>query len=93
MNLRGVAENYCHLGKVLERRASPASLGDGGFSGPALFIRGGKSDYINASDEVEIRQLFPAVEIRTIATANHWVHADAPEEFVRLVLEFIPARA
>ena len=28
-------------------------------------------------------------EIQTIASANHWVHADAPEEFVRLVLDFL----
>ncbi len=81
MNLRGVAENYVHLGKVLR--------GGKTFGNPALFIRGGKSDYINAADAAEILILFPAAEIQTIATANHWVHADAPEEFVRLVLEFL----
>jgi pimeloyl-ACP methyl ester carboxylesterase len=54
-----------------------------------LFIRGGRSDYIGAADEVEIRRLFPAAEIRDIPAAGHWVHADAPEEFVRLVLEFL----
>ena len=81
MNLRGVAENYSHLGKVLGA-GKP-------FAGSALFIRGGKSDYINAADEVDIRQQFPAVQIQTIAKANHWVHADAPEEFIRLVLDFL----
>jgi pimeloyl-ACP methyl ester carboxylesterase len=81
MNLRGVAENYSHLGEVL----SPQNH----FEKPALFIRGAKSNYINAADEVEIRRRFPAAEIKTIATANHWVHADAPEEFLRLVLDFL----
>ena len=81
MNLRGVAENYSHLGEVL----SPQNH----FEKSALFIRGGKSDYISAADEVEIRQQFPAAQIQTIAVANHWVHADAPEEFVRLVLDFL----
>ena len=81
MNLRGLAENYSRLGEVL----SPQN----GFAKPALFIRGGKSDYINVADELEIRRLFPAAEIQTIAAANHWVHADAPEEFVRLVLNFL----
>jgi len=67
-----------------------ASLGGGiAFAGPALFIRGGKSDYITDADEGEIRRRFPAVKIETIATANHWVHAEAPEEFVRLVLDFL----
>jgi esterase len=81
MNLRGVAENYVHLGKVLS--------GEKMFGNPALFIRGGKSDYISAADESEIRRRFPAAQIQTIASANHWVHADAPEEFVRRVLDFL----
>jgi pimeloyl-ACP methyl ester carboxylesterase len=81
MNLRGVAENYSRLGEVL----SPQNH----FEKPALFIRGGKSDYISAADELEMKRLFPAAQIQTIASANHWVHADAPEEFVRLVLDFL----
>ncbi len=81
MNLRGVAENYSRLGEVL----SPPNH----FEKPALFIRGGKSDYIGAVDELEIQRLFPVSQIQTIAVASHWVHADAPEEFVRLVLDFL----
>ena len=81
MNVRGVAENYSRLGEVLSLRNH--------FDKPALFIRGGKSDYIVAADELEIRRLFPAAAIQTIAAANHWVHAEAPEEFVRLVLDFL----
>ena len=81
MNLRGVADNYSRLGEVL-------SAGNR-FDKPALFIRGGKSDYINAADETAIHGHFPAAKIQTIAAANHWVHADAPEEFVRLVLDFL----
>jgi pimeloyl-ACP methyl ester carboxylesterase len=81
MNLRGVAENYSRLGEVLSEENQ--------FDKPALFIRGGMSDYISAADEFEIRRRFPAAQIQTIASANHWVHADAPEEFVRLVLDFL----
>ncbi|HSY18622.1 MAG TPA: alpha/beta fold hydrolase [Candidatus Acidoferrales bacterium] len=81
MNLRGVSENYARLGEVLGGKTA--------FTGPTLFIRGGKSDYITDADEVEIRERFPAVKIETIAKANHWVHAEAPEEFVRLVLDFL----
>jgi pimeloyl-ACP methyl ester carboxylesterase len=54
-----------------------------------LFIRGGVSDYMGAGDEARIQELFPFATIKTIAAASHWVHADAPEEFVRLVLEFL----
>jgi esterase len=81
MNLRGVAENYFHLGRVLAAQNH--------FDRPALFLRGGKSDYIGANDEKEILKLFPAAKIETVASAGHWLHADAPEEFVRLVLDFL----
>ena len=81
MNLRGVAENYSRLGEVLNPRNQ--------FEKPALLIRGGKSDYVGTADELEIRRRFPAAQIQTIATAAHWVPADAPEEFVRLVLDFL----
>ena len=81
MNLRDVAENYPRLSEVLNPQNQ--------FDKPTLFICGGKSDYITAGDEQEIKRRFPAAQIKTIATANHWVHADAPEEFLRLVLEFL----
>jgi pimeloyl-ACP methyl ester carboxylesterase len=55
---------------------------------PALFLRGEKSDYIRAEDESLIRRLFPRAEIRTIAKAGHWLHADVPETFLRNVQEF-----
>ena len=81
MNLRGVAENYSRLGEVLNAGKQ--------FFAPTLFVRGGKSDYINAADVLAIRQQFPAAQIQTIVTANHWVHADAPDEFVLIVLDFL----
>ena len=51
---------------------------------PALFIRGGKSNYISPEDEPHIRELFPPAQIQTIAEASHWVHANQPDEFLRL---------
>lgn len=81
LNVRGLAENYSRLGEGLAMNRP--------FENPALFIRGGKSDYIAADDELEIRRLFPAARIETIPSANHWVHADAPLAFVRLVLDFL----
>jgi esterase len=62
---------------------------EGVFTGPALFIRGGKSDYVPDEDFPLIRQLFPQSEIRTIAEASHWVHADAPAELILLLDEFL----
>jgi pimeloyl-ACP methyl ester carboxylesterase len=58
------------------------------FPGPVLFIRG-DSDYIREDDRALISRLFPHATLRSIPGAGHWVHADAPEEFFRVVLEFL----
>ena len=83
INLRGVAENYLQLGRPV---SAPVP-----FAKPVLFIRGGKSDYIKPADEPLICELFPQVEIQTIPNAGHWVHADAPDAFLRLALDFLRA--
>jgi esterase len=81
INLCGIAGNYLQLRESL---STPVP-----FSKPTLFIRGGKSNYINPEDEPLIRELFPKSEIQTIAGAAHWVHADRPEEFLKRVSEFL----
>jgi esterase len=59
------------------------------YDGPALFIRGGLSDYIQDDDYEVIRAYFPAAEVATIPKASHWVHADAKDAFAELVSEFL----
>ena len=59
------------------------------FERPVLFIRGGKSDYILEEDYPAIYQNFPHAIITTIENGSHWVHADEPEEFCRLLTEFL----
>jgi esterase len=56
---------------------------------PALFIRGGRSDYIQDGDIAEIRRWFPGAVFRTIPEAGHWVHAEAPGQFVEIAREFL----
>lgn len=53
-----------------------------------LFMRGGKSNYILEEDEEEIKRYFPLAEIHTIEDAGHWIHAEAPEEFITEVIGF-----
>ncbi len=55
---------------------------------PALFVRGGKSDYIKVTDEPIIKRIFPNSTVKTIEGASHWIHADKPVEFINLILEF-----
>lgn len=59
------------------------------YSGPSLFIRGGKSDYVPDVDIPLIKSMFPEAVVKTISGASHWVHADAPEELCSLLSEFL----
>lgn len=79
--LEMIYQNYHSLNHPIESAHS--------FPHPALFIRGGRSDYIRNDDRPEIQRLFPRSEIVTIASAGHWVHADAPMEFSNAVRQFL----
>lgn len=59
------------------------------FEGASLFIKGGQSHHIEDSHIDTIRSLFPNVSIHTIEKAGHWVHADAPDEFIRVATNFL----
>jgi esterase len=56
------------------------------FTKPILFIRGERSKFITSHDEREILANHPHARIVTVADAGHWVHADNPEEFRRVVM-------
>lgn len=55
---------------------------------PTLFIRGELSNYILDEDFDHIEELFPDSDLVTINGAGHWVHAEAADEFMDVVLGF-----
>lgn len=55
----------------------------------ALFVRGERSNYVTQEDLPEIEARFPHYVLRTIANAGHWLHAEKPEEFFNVTLDFI----
>jgi esterase len=59
------------------------------FPKPALFVRGGNSSYILDEDILQIKSIFPAAELVTIEGVGHWVHAEAPQKFAEVVMEFL----
>ena len=67
--------------------AAPASSGS--YEGPALFIRGGDSNYIDDRGAAAIHEIFPGARIETVPGAAHWVHVDNPQAFIELVGEFL----
>ncbi len=66
-----------------------ASLPDKVFNGPTLFLTGGKSSYVLASDHSSIKSVFPGVIFIEIPHAGHWVHAEAPKEFLDALINFL----
>lgn len=56
---------------------------------PSLFIKGGASDYLQADDESLIRGICRDPALREIAGAGHWLHAEKPALFTRVVIDFI----
>lgn len=63
------------------------------FAGPVLWLAGSDSNYVKQSDLPLMSSLFPDVIPVAVPGAGHWVHADQPAEFERLVREFITAEA
>jgi pimeloyl-ACP methyl ester carboxylesterase len=84
LNIQSIMENIVNIFEFDISGLSP-------FSEPTLFLKGGNSEFILDEHEPQIKKLFPNSEIKTIANAGHWMHADQPEEFLRLTASFLVA--
>jgi esterase len=56
---------------------------------PVLFIRGENSSYILDEDMDQIRKIFPSAMLETIPGAGHWLHAEQPGAFIKVVSDFL----
>lgn len=59
------------------------------FVGPALFMGGANSDYIQSSDKEDIENLFPENHIIHIKNTGHWLHAEQPEAVISTLKTFL----
>lgn len=82
-NLAMLQSDYAILSQALKSESPCLS--------PTLFIKGGKSDYILPQHRQAIIGLFPNSEAKIIGSAGHWLHAEKPQIFNRLVKEFLLA--
>ncbi|MBT4821698.1 MAG: alpha/beta fold hydrolase [Lentisphaerae bacterium] len=80
-NLASLRDN---VERILEAQDIPSS-----FVGPTLVLRGGASAYVSETDTADIATLFPSARVHTIPRAGHWVHADAPADFLTVVNDFL----
>jgi esterase len=63
--------------------------GEQQYTGPTLFIKGGKSDYIRLEHKDFIAKIFPKAKARVIHGAGHWLHAEKTERFNKIVADFL----
>ncbi len=82
MNLEVLDRDY-------ENLIAPIGTAGQTFPGPALFVRGGKSGYVEDDDMDVIEHHFPQAKLVTIADAGHWVHAEQPEKLYTDVKTFL----
>lgn len=59
------------------------------FGGPALFLRGGDSDYVTARGEAAIREAFPQAVIEAVPGTGHWLHAEKPRQVAPRIVDFL----
>ncbi|MCV6604068.1 MAG: alpha/beta fold hydrolase [Porticoccaceae bacterium] len=80
MNLAAINQCYPQIMKAPDGQPSIR---------PTLFIKGENSDYITAEHTETIKQLFPNLHFKMIADTGHWLHAEKPEMFNRIVRRFL----
>ena len=66
-------------------------VGSRRYEGPALFVHGGDSTYLQPPHRPVIERLFPRARIEAVPGAGHWVHVDQPAHFIELLRDFIPS--
>lgn len=81
MNLESLVENYEEILNQIELTDS--------FYRPVLILKGGKSNYVNDEDIRNFRDLYTNVTCKTIDDAGHWLHAEKPSQFYKVVLSFL----
>lgn len=91
MKVDGVLQWRFNLSALLANYANilAAPTGDGPYLGPVLFVKGGDSDYIQAAHQPIIQAMFPQAKAKIIQGTGHWLHAEKPAAFAKIVRDFL----
>lgn len=84
MNLEALHREYHEIS------AAPQQ---GRYEGPTLFIKGGDSDYLKPEYAEAIQSRFPDASFKIIEGTGHWLHAEKPAAFNRIVERFLSDQA
>lgn len=83
-NLPALLDNYDLLRSAPKMKAA--------YTGATLFIKGERSEYITEQYLAAIKATFPNFQFKMIQGAGHWLHAEKPVAFNRLVNRFFDSQ-
>jgi esterase len=83
-NLAAIEENYAAISA-----APQTAAGGTGYVGPTLVIKGAESAYILPQHQAAFETLLPHTQLKIMAGCGHWLHAEKPLLFCRLVTRFL----
>jgi esterase len=64
--------------------------GDGSYEGPALFVGGTQSKYLDPDrDDELVHGYFPRARIEMLDGSGHWIHSERPDEVRTLIRDFL----
>ena len=84
----------CNLGALREGQARITAFDvDPGarYTGPASFIYGTASDYLQPQHEPQVQRFFPAARLCAVQGAGHWVYVERPAAFMDCLQQFLRA--
>lgn len=81
MNLDVLYKNFDEVIKGIELQGS--------YAFPTLVIRGANSKYVDDADLKEFKNHFTNLTVVTIENAGHWLHAEAPKQFLEAIKSFL----
>tara|TARA_B100001094_G_scaffold332528_1_gene405035 strand:- start:885 stop:1688 length:804 start_codon:yes stop_codon:yes gene_type:complete len=59
------------------------------YDAPILFVKGELSDYLTREHRPEVLEQFPHAQVKIITNTSHWLHAEKPAIFNKLVCDFL----
>lgn len=80
-NLKTLFQDYNEITKAIEINTT--------YDSPTLFVKGEVSGYIKETDLPRIHELFPSATVTIVPAAGHWIHADQPAAFSKIVMDFV----
>lgn len=80
--------NLAGLKQAYEQILAAPNLPDV-YPGPVLFIKGSESAYVQPQHQPTILAAFPNARAKVMQGCGHWLHAEKPALFNRLVMQFL----